>query len=144
MVFKKVKKLKHQLVTRVNYKLLNTSYIFTYNAWIYCKCDEFQGCRPEDGERSYCYICHVRVGYHCNRIENLNKITDIINNYIAIKNDIQLCVDFDPLCENFWMYHYRTSRRDHFGTYRWVYLENYFEKFDNLQEMLLEDVPMLE
>ena len=95
---KKVKKLKRLLVKSLYYKLLNTSYIFTYNAWIYCKYDEFQGCRPEDGERSYCFICRVLVSYHSGRIENLKKIADIINNYVGIKNHIQLCVNFDRLC----------------------------------------------
>ena len=105
---KKVKKLKHLLVKGIYYKLLNTSYIFTYNAWIYCKCYQFQGCRPEDCERSYCFICRVRVSYHSGRIENLKKITDI-NKYVEIKNDIQLCVDLDPLCENIWFYHYNSK-----------------------------------
>ena len=71
---KKVKKLKHLLVKGLYYKLLNTSYIFAYNAWIYCKCDQFQGCRPEECERSYCFICHVRVSYHSGRIKNLKKL----------------------------------------------------------------------
>ena len=68
----KVKKL-NILVKGIYYKLLNSSYIFTYNAWIYCKCDQFQACRLGDGERSYCFICRVRVSYHSDRIENLKK-----------------------------------------------------------------------
>ena len=113
MVSKKVKKLRHLLVQGVYYKLLNISYIFTYNAWIYCKCDQFQGCRliPANnfvkGVRSYCFICHVQVEYHSDTIENLKNIAEIINNYIGIKQSIQLCVDFDSLCENFCMYHYK-------------------------------------
>ena len=61
--FKKIK----TLVKSVYYKLLSTSYIFTYNAWNYCKCYQFQGCRfkprnsLESGERYYCYICRVGV-----------------------------------------------------------------------------------
>ena len=98
---KKIKKLKHLLVKGLYYKLLNTSYIFTYNAWIYCKCDQFQGCRPEDGERSYCFICHVRVSYHSGRIKNLKKVADIINNYVEIKNNIQLCVNLTHYVKTF-------------------------------------------
>ena len=136
---KKVKKLKHLLVKGIYYKLLNTSYIFTYNAWIYCKCDQFQGCRLEECERSYCFLCHVRVSYHSGRIKNLKKIADIINNYVEIKNDIQLCVNFDPLCENFWFYQYKTRWRNHFGICKWIYLKNYIGTFDIFCKILIED-----
>ena len=115
LVCKKVKKLKHLLVKSVYYKLLNTSYIFTLNAWNYCRCDQFQGCRfkprnlLESGERYYWYICRVEVTYHSERIEKLTKIADIVNNTLEIKKDIQLCIDIDPSCENVWMYHYKAS-----------------------------------
>ena len=36
-------KLKHLTLSGVYYKLLNISYLFTYNRWIYCQCDKFQG-----------------------------------------------------------------------------------------------------
>ena len=137
MVFKKKKKkLKHLLVKSICYKLLNTSCIFTFIAWNYGKCDQFQGCRLapknslENGERSYCYICHVQVACHSDRIENIKKNADIINNFVEIKNDIQLCVDFDPLCEKFWMYHYKTSCRDPFGICRWKYYKNFFDTYN--------------
>ena len=116
---KKVRKLKHLVIQSIYYQLLNTSSIFRYNAWTYCKCNEFQGCRLkprnrlENNDRSYCFICRVRVVYHADRIENLKKIAGIINNFLEIKNDIQLCLDFDPSCTNFWMYHYKTSWIDH-------------------------------
>ena len=109
LVCKKVKKLKHLLVKRVYYKLLNTSYTFTLNAWNYCRCDQFQGCRfklrnsLESSERYYCYICNVGVTYHSDRIEKLIKIADIINNTLEMKKDIQLCIDLDPSCQKFWM-----------------------------------------
>ena len=133
---RKVRKLKHLVVQSIYYQLLNTSSIFMYNAWTYCKCDEFQGCRLtprnrlENGDRSYCFICRVRVEYHADRIENLKKIADIINNVLKIKTDIQLCVDFDPSCNNFWMYHYKTSWIDHFGECRWKYLKKYIDTYN--------------
>ena len=136
LVCKKVRKLKHIVVKSIYYKLLNTSCTFTYNAWNYCKCDQFQGSRLapritlENGERSYCYICPVRVAYHSDRIENLKKIVDIINNFVEIKNDIQLCIDFDPLCENFWMHHYKTIWKDRFGICRWKYLKNFVDTYN--------------
>ena len=126
---RKVQKLKHLVIQSIYYQLLNTSNIFTYNAWTYCKCDEFQGCRLkprnrlENGDRSYCFICHVWVEYHADRVKNLKKLTDIINNFLKIKTDIQLCIDFDPSFNNFWMYHYKTSWIDHFGECRWKYLK---------------------
>ena len=107
---RKVRKLKHLVIQSIYYQLLNTSNIFTYNAWTYCKCDKFQGCRLkprnrlENGNRSYCFICHVQVEYHANRIKNLKKTADIVNNFLKIKTDIQLWVDFDLSCNNFWMY----------------------------------------
>ena len=113
---KKVKKLKHLVVNKnIYYKILNTSYIFTYSAWNYCKCNQFHGCRLvpriklENRDRSYGFVCHFSVDYHSDNIENLKKIADIFNNYTELKNDIQLCIDFDPLYENFWLYHYKTS-----------------------------------
>ena len=115
---RKVRILKHVVIQSIYYQLLNTSNIFTYNAWTYCKCDEFQGCRLkprnrlENGDRSYCFICRVRVEYHAEKIENLKKIADIINTFLAIKTDIQLFLDYDESCNNFWMYHYKTSSMD--------------------------------
>ena len=103
---------------------VNTSYIFTCNAWSYCKCDQFQGCRltPRiklgNRDRSYCLVCRIWVDYHSDKIENLKRIADITNNYVELKNDIQLCVGFDTLYENFWLYHYKTGWRDGFGICR--------------------------
>ena len=85
MDFKReVRKLNYLVIQSIYYQLLNTSNIFTYNAWTYCKYDEFQGCRLkprnrlENGDRSYCFICHVWDEYHADKIENLKKIADII------------------------------------------------------------------
>ena len=136
LVCKKVKKLKHLLVKRVYYKLLNTSYIFTLNAWNYCRCDQFQGCRfkprnsLESSERYYCYICHVGVTYHSDRIEKLIKIADIINNTLQMKKDIQLSIYFDPSCKNFRMYHYKASWKNRFGFCKWQYIKNYIDMCD--------------
>ena len=133
LVCKKVKKLKHLLVKSVYYKLLNTSYIFTLNAWNY---DQFQRYtfKPrnslQSGERYYCYICRVGVTYHSDRIEKLTKISDIINNTLEMKKDIQLCIDFDPSCENVWIHHYKTSWKVRFGFCKWKYLKSYVDMYD--------------
>ena len=136
MVFKnkKVPKLKHLLIKPIYYKLLNTSYIFNYNWWKYCRCDQFQGCRLiprfwpnnslEKGDQNYCYICRIGVTYHSGKIENITKIADIIKNCIELKNDIQLCIDFDPSCK--WMYHYRKSVGYKFSS-RWRNLKDDFD-----------------
>ena len=63
------RKLKHLALPSVYYKLLNTSYMLTYNRWRYCRCDQFQGCRskPINGtiaDRNYCYVCRVGVTYN--------------------------------------------------------------------------------
>ena len=67
--------LKHLVLSSVYYKLLNTSCIFPYNRWIYCRCVEFQGCRakPINGiisDRDYCYVCRVGVSYNEEKIRN--------------------------------------------------------------------------
>ena len=46
--------LKHLALPGVYYKLLNTSYIFTYNRSRYCHCDQFQGCRDETNKYYDC------------------------------------------------------------------------------------------
>ena len=53
----------------------------------------------------------------------------MINNFLEIKTDIQLCIDFDTSCNNFLMYHYRTTWIDHFGEFRWRYLKNYIDMY---------------
>ena len=131
LVCKKIK----TLVKSVYYKLLSTSYIFTYNAWNYCKCYQFHGCRfkprnsLKSGERYYCYICRVGVWYHADKMENLTKIAETINNILEMKEDIWLSIDFDPSCENFWLYHYKTSWQDRFGICKWKYLKNYIDTY---------------
>ena len=107
-------KLKHLKLSSVYYKLLNTSYIFTYNCWKYCQCKESQGCRskPINGiiaDRNHCYICRVGVTYNEEKIRNIKKISLNHNNFLEIKKNIQLCIDFDLTCNEFWMHHYKTS-----------------------------------
>ena len=60
-------------------------------------------------DRNYCQICRAGVIYDEERIKNLRKITDVYNNFLNIKEDIQLCIDFDSTCDKFWMYHYKKS-----------------------------------
>lgn len=72
----RVLKLKHITVYHIYYELLNTSNIFTYHAFTFCQCDKFQGCRQkpkfifEKGDRSYSFICRVRVEYHEDKIKH--------------------------------------------------------------------------
>ena len=80
-------------------------------------------------ERYYCYICGVGVTYHSDRIEKLIKIADIINHTLEMKKNIQLCIDFDPSCKRFWMYHYKTSWKDRFGFCKWKYLKHYIDTY---------------
>ena len=86
------RKLKHLALPSVYYKLLNTSYIFTYNRWRYCRCDQIQGCRskPINGmiaDRNYCYVCRIGVTYNEEKIKNIKKISLIHNNFLEIKKD---------------------------------------------------------
>ena len=136
MDFRRIGKIKYKLANNIFYKPLNFSYIFIYNSWKYCECDKFLGCKPLDGKKSYCYICHITVAYHSSRIKNFKKISDIINNYLEIKEDIKLCVKFNPKINNFWLYHYKTSHKDHMGICRWIYLKDYFDSFLQLTKIL--------
>ena len=128
------RKLKHLTLKGIYYKLLNTSCIFTCNRSNNCSCDQFQGCwlkplwHTIDGKRNYCYVCRVGVTYNADRIQKLTKIADIFDNYREIKKDIQLCITFDPECDEFWMYHYRTSGKGRFGFCYWCYLKNYIDE----------------
>ena len=63
------------------------------------------------------------------KIEKLDKIADITYNFHEIKEDIQLCIDFDSTCDEFWMYHYRKSWKTRFGTCKWTYLKNYIDYY---------------
>ena len=135
MVSRKIRKLKHLALRSIYYRLLNTSCIFTYNRWRYCKCDQFQGCPLKPihggllGEKNYCYVCHVGVTYDVEKIENLIKIADVNYNFCAMKKDIQLCIDFDSKCDKLWMYHYRKSWRTGFDHCKWTYLKNYIDDY---------------
>ena len=44
MDFRRTTKLKYRLANNIFYRILNVSYIFLYNSWIYSECDNFQGC----------------------------------------------------------------------------------------------------
>ena len=60
-------------------------------------------------DRNYCYVCRDKVTYDQEKIESLKKIAFICNNFLEIKEDIQLCIDFDPSYKDFWMYQYRKT-----------------------------------
>ena len=60
-------------------------------------------------DRNYCYICRIGVTYNEEKIRNMKKMLLIHNNFLEIKKDIQLCTDFHPTCNEFWMHHYKTS-----------------------------------
>ena len=49
--FDKPRKLKHLTLSQIFYQRLNTSYILTYNSFLYFRCDTFQGCcsKPVNG-----------------------------------------------------------------------------------------------
>ena len=43
------------------------------------------------------------------KIKSLKKTAFACNNFLEIKEDIQLSVDYNPSCKDFWMYHYRKT-----------------------------------
>ena len=52
-------------------------------------------------DRNYCYVCCVKVTYDEEKIINLRKIASVHYNFIEIKKDIQLCIDYDQLVRIF-------------------------------------------
>ena len=63
------------------------------------------------------------------KIQNIKKISLIHNNYVEIKKDTQLCIDFDPTCDEFWLYHYRKSYQMELGNFKWRYLKSYVDEY---------------
>ena len=106
-------KLKHMALWQIYGEPINTCLIFTCNGLKKCCCDQFQFCRMKplalwlNGERNYCFVCRVRVAYDINKIYKITKITEIINTYLQIKEDLQLCINFS--CENFWLYCFQAN-----------------------------------
>ena len=107
-------KLKYLALREVHYQLVNTSLIFTYASWNECVCDKFSGCRNKprhrklSGERNYCFICRTRITFNIDKIQRTNKIQNIINTFINLKEHIQLWFDFAH--EKFWFYYYPKRR----------------------------------
>ena len=92
----------------------------------------FKVTKPINGmisDRNYCYVCRVGVTYNEEKIRFIKKISLIHNNYVEIKRDIQLCIDFDPNCDEFWLYHYRKSYQTGLGKFKWCYLKSYIDEY---------------
>ena len=89
--------------------------IFTYASGSYCECDKFSGCRVKrrhrrlTAERNYCFICRTRIAFNIDKIYKINKIQNIINTFLDLKEHIQLCIDFGH--EKFWFYDYPKMNR---------------------------------
>ena len=79
-------------------------------------------------DRNYCYVCRVGVTYDEEKIKNTKKISLIHNTFLEIKKGIQLFIDFDPTCDEFWMYHYKKSYNGT-GQLKWRYLKSYIDEY---------------
>ena len=53
----------------------------------------------------------------------------IHHNFLDIKKDIQLCIDFDLTCNEFSMYLYKTSYITGLGNCKWPYLKSFIDKY---------------
>ena len=100
------RKLKHLALPSVYYKLLNTSYIFTYNRWRYCCCEQFQGCqsKPKNGmvaDKNYCYVCRVGVTYNEEKIKNIKKYRLFIKILLKLKKIFNHVLTLIRLAINF-------------------------------------------
>ena len=115
VIWRTAEKLKHLALKEIHCQLVNASMIFTYASWKYCECDKFSGCRLKPrqrrltAERNYCFICRTRITFNIDRIYKINKIQYIINNFLDLKEHLQLCIDFGN--EKFWFYDYPKINR---------------------------------
>ena len=80
-------------------------------------------------DRNYCYVCRVGVTSNKEKIKNIKKYHLFIIIFLEIKKDIQLCIDFDPTCNKFWMYHYKKSYITELGNCKWRYLKFYINEY---------------
>ena len=83
-------------------------------------------------DRNY-YVCRVKVTYDEEKIKSLKIIAFVCNNFLEIKEDIQLCIDYDPSCKYFWMYHYRTTLVTGFGN---IFTLGFISTFMNFVGMI--------
>ena len=80
-------------------------------------------------DRNYGYVCHVIVTYNEEKIKSLKKTAFILNNFLEIRKDMQWCIDFDPSCKDFWMYHYRKISDTGLGNFKWRYLYSWIHHY---------------
>ena len=80
-------------------------------------------------DRNYCYVCRVKVTYDEEKIKSLKKIAFVCNNFLEIKEDIQLYIDFDPSWKDFWMYHYRKTLVTGSGKFKWQYPYSWIHRY---------------
>ena len=57
------------------------------------------------------------------------KMAFVYNIFLEIKQDIQLCIDFDPNCKNVWMYHYKETYGSSFANFKWRYLKSLIDYY---------------
>ena len=68
----------------------------------------------------------VKTIYNIEKIYKLKKISDIINTYEQIKEDLQLCSEFG--CDNFRLYRFKTNLEINKKKFSKIYLR-YLKKF---------------
>ena len=73
-------------------------------------------------DRNYFYVCLVKVTYNEEKVKSLKKMAIIHNNFLEIKKHMQLCIDFDPSCQVFCIYHYRKTSETGLRNFKWQYL----------------------
>ena len=57
------------------------------------------------------------------------KLKIIHNNFLKLKKDIQLCIDFDQTCIEFWMHHYKKSYITGLCNCKWHYLKSCIDEY---------------
>ena len=80
-------------------------------------------------DRNYCCVCCVKVTYDEEKLKSLKKIAFVCNNFLEIKEDIQLCIDFDPSCKDFCMHYYRKTLVTGFNKFKWQYLYSWIHYY---------------
>ena len=98
---------------QVYYNCINASINFTNSRYWYCTCYKFQGCRKQNSQQSYCYICGI-LGTYCQ--QDFEKAKNNPNKLLTFRllflKEVHLCQDFDKTIDYFWMCDYEYTWRD--------------------------------
>ena len=112
-----VQRLKHIALKEIHYQLLKTCLIISSQAYCYCVCWKYAGCRSRPshddllGARNYCKMCQIKKIYNMDRMYNLKTIQQTWKLYVELKKDLQEFIVVTTH-RNFWLKYYSRQYRN--------------------------------